>query len=288
MPKYTTSKGRPAVPSVLLLIALVSVGVSAIADVPMPGSPGLVLLAEYKFTALESEVAGLQPHPSDDDLFLVAANRRPAYASGQQPILPAEARGKLLTVNRHSGAIVQAVDLGGVTYGGIAYGDNAFFVSSLEPPEILKVEASTGRILRRIPLSGPAGGLAYDAARSRLLAQLYLGHPHIAVVDATSGATIDTLWSDESAMDLKLVGGDLLCTWVSSFDARAFGELRRIDSATGRVIGRMRLDDVHTSMGSLDPRVAGVEGFISLVRVNDPTGRVAVRRYRLDPSARAW
>jgi hypothetical protein len=250
-------------------------------------SPGLTRAGEYKLAALEAEVAGIHPHPSDDALFLVATNQHPAYLPGQEPVLQAQYRGKLLTVDRRTGEVVRTLDLGGGDFGGLAFGRGTLFVSRLEPPEVLQVELASGRTVRRIPLPGPAGGLEYDPIRGRLLAQLYVGYPHLAVIDLQTGVVVDKLLSDENAMDLALVGGDLLCTWASSFDRHAFGELRRIDPGTGRVTGRLALDAVHTAMAPLDRGVAGVDGFISLVRA-DARGRVAVRRYVYDGASVAW
>lgn len=253
-----------------------------------PAAGGLVLLEEYKFAAVETEVAGISPHPTDDRLFVVAANRRPVYRTGQKAIVPEAYRGRLLTVNRHTGAVVRAIELPGVNYGGVKFGAGALFVSSLEPPEILKLDFDTGRVLKRFPLPGPAGGLEYDARHGRLLAQLYTGFPHLAVVDAETGAIVDTLWSDESAMDLAIVDGDLLCTWESSFDQHAFGELRRIDPTTGKVIGRMPLRRVHSSMAPLIADVNGASGFISLVRTDEAAGTVAIVKYAYDRSKASW
>jgi hypothetical protein len=246
------------------------------------------LLAEYPAPGLESELAGVHPHPTDDDLYFVAANKRPVYGAGQTPVLPARYRGKLLTLNRHTGTIVRAVDLTDGDYGGIAYGDNHLFISSLDPPEILKVDPGDGRIVDRIPISGPAGGLEYDKDRSLLLAQLFIRHPHLAVIDPKTRATIDILESDESAMGLSKVQGDWLCTWVSGPDAHAFSEMRRIDGTTGKVTGRIRLEGIYTSLAPLDKKVAGTDGFISLVKVDPVTGKVTVRRHRYNRAEVAW
>jgi hypothetical protein len=263
-------------------------GASLAAGGPERRDPqGLSFQGAYSFSALESEVAGIHPHPTRDDLFLVVVNRRPVYARGERAVLDERYRGHLLVVERHRGAVTRAIDLGGANYGGMAYGGRLLYVSSLDPPEILSVDIDAGRVVGRIAVSGPAGGLEYDQARSVLLAQMYVSQPHLAVLDPASARTLRTLWSDENAMDLALVSSDLLCTWVSSFDEHARGELRRLDPETGRVTGRLPLDRVHTSMAPLDRRVAGVEGFISLVRLDD-AGTVGVFRYAYDRSRAAW
>ena len=130
--------------------------------------------------------------------------------------------------------------------------------------------------------------VAGSAQRQQLLAQIYLKYPHLAVIDARSGAVVESLWSDESAMDLKTVGGDLLCTWTSSFDDNAFSELRRIDRRTGRVTGRARLSGVHSAMAPLDPRVSGTTGFITLLTTDKASGAVAIQKFRYDREAMTW
>jgi outer membrane protein assembly factor BamB len=279
--------------ALLTQLALVAIGVAAVsavgaAELQRGDRTAPAFIEAYAFSALESEVAGIHPHPTRDDLFLVAANSRPSYQRGQHEVLPAKYRGNLLVVNRRSGVVERALPLGGVNYGGLAYGDGLLYVSSLDPAEILKLDLESGRVVGRIPIAGPAGGLEYDGVRGVLLAQLYVSHPSLAVVNTKTGVTEATLWSDENAMDLARVSGDLLCTWISSFDGQAVGELRRIDPATGKVLGRMPLPEVHTSMAALDKRVAGTEGFISLVRVAGATGKVGIHKYGYDRSAAVW
>ena len=198
---------------------------------------GLDLLSEHPIPALESEVGGIYPHPADDALILVAANRSPAYREGQVPRLPPAHRGQLLTIDGRTGAVVAGLDLGGEVYGGIASDGQLLYVSGVRPAEIIVVDRKVTRVVRRFAVDAPAGGLEYDRGRGRLLAQVYLKTPHLAVIEPKTGATRGTLWSDESAMDLKFVDGDLLCTWASGFDRFAFGELRRLDPKTGRVTG---------------------------------------------------
>jgi len=249
---------------------------------------GLRVVEEYPAPGLECEIAGIYPHPGDDALFFAAANEKPDYQPGQHALLPAQYRGKLLVVNRHTGKIVNAFPLTGGQYGGIGYGDGHLWVSHLEPPEILKVDFHSGAIVDRLPISGPAGGLKYDSDRSVLVAQLYVSHPHLAVIDPKTKATLETLWSDETAMDLAPVKGDWLCSWVSGFDGSAFSELRLLDRSTGKVKSRVRLDGVYTSMAPLDRKVAGVDGFIAMVKVDARSGRVVVRRHEYDSRQIRW
>lgn len=249
---------------------------------------GLRAVADYPAPGLECEIAGIYPHPSDDALYFAAANEKPDYQPGQTPLLPKAYRGKLLLVNRHSGRIEKAFPLTGGQYGGIAYGEGHLFVSHLAPPEILKVNPNDGSIVDRIPVSGPAGGLKYDAEASVLVAQMFVSHPHLEVIDPRTKAIRETLWSDETAMDLANVRNDWLCSWVSGFDASAVGELRLLDRATGKVKGRISLPGVYTSMAPLDKQVAGIDGFVALVKVDARSGRVVVRKHEYDGQAVKW
>jgi hypothetical protein len=90
-------------------------------------------------------------------------------------------------------------------------------------------------------------------------------------------------------MGLAKVGGDLLCTWASGFDAQAWSELRRLDPKTGRVLGRVALSHgVHTALAPLDRALAGTDGFLSLVAVDRGTGRVVVRQYAYSGARVPW
>jgi hypothetical protein len=249
---------------------------------------GITFIEDYRVLGLEMELAGIYPHPTDDALYFVATNKNPVYQASQRPMLPVQYRGKLLTVNRHTGHVTHVFDLVDGAYGGIAYGENHLFVVSLAPPEILKVEPTNGEIKARIPISAPAGGLEYDKDRAVLIAQIFVSDPHLAVIDPKSGVTVETLWSDENAMGLAKVNGDLLCTWASGFDEHAFSELRLLDQTTGKVTGRLPLEGVHTSLAPLHKGVAGVDGFISLVSVDRASGKVAIRKYGYTSSVAAW
>ena len=249
---------------------------------------GLASEGTYQVPALESEVGGIYPHPTKDGFYLIATNKNPAYTRGQVPKLPVEQRGKLLVVDGRTGDLTEGFSLPGKAYGGIASDGKLLYISSLEPAEVLAFDLSKGTVVRRIALEAPAGGLELDRQRHQLLAQIYLKHPHLAVIDVRTGAVVGSLWSDESAMDLKTVDGDLLCTWVSSFDKDAFSELRRIDRRTGKVTGRIRLDGVHASMAPLDPKVSGSTGFLTLRTTDKASGALAIQKFRYDRRAMAW
>lgn len=230
-------------------------------------------LDEYKSPGLESELSGIYPHPTDADLYYVVANQRPAYRDGQKPMLPLEYRGKLLTVDRH-GKVVKVTRLVDEDYGDIAMIDGAMYVAVLNPPEIVKFDPESGKVLARIPLASPAGGLDYDPALGVFIAQLYVAHPELAVVNVKSGVTEKSLWSDESAMGLAVVDGDWLCTWASGWDPGSFSELRVLDKSTGKPRARVVLPGVHSSLSP-----AGENGFLALVTVNSVTGETTVRKY---------
>jgi hypothetical protein len=269
---------------------LTALGVAAL----LPAAPstatvsGLRIVEEYPAPGLAPEIAGIYPHPTDDALYFAAANEKPDYQPGQHALLAERYRGKLLLVNRRTGGVVKAYPLTGGQYGGIGYGEGHLFVSHLQPPEILKVNLSNGAIVDRIPVSGPAGGLKYDEQSSVLVAQMFVSHPHLAVIDPRTKTTRETLWSDETAMDLARVQGDWLCTWVSGFDAAAVSELRLLDRHTGTVKGRVRLSGVYTSMAPLDKSVSGIDGFIALVSPDPRSGRVVVRKHEYQANAINW
>lgn len=262
----------------LTLVALVAV--PAVAEEQL-SRHGISLVEELASPGLDMEISGIYPHPSEEGHYLALANRSPVYRTGQAPKLPEAYRGKLLTVNRQ-GEVVRAFDLVGGDYGGMAYGSGSLFVSVLEPAEILKVDPADGTILDRFSIAGPAGGLEFDAERGVLYAQLFVSHPHLAVVDVESGATIETLWSDESAMGLAKVDGDLLCSWANSFRQDALSELRLLDEQTGKVRSRIALDRVHTSLAPAP------NGFIGLVSTDAATGEVKVARYTYENAAAVW
>ncbi len=231
----------------------------------------LTLVAEHQAPGRIEELSGIYPHPQDANLYYAVANQGPVYRQGDTPKLPLAHRGKLLTVT-HEGKVLRSTDLVGGDYGDLAWGDGHLFIASLEPAEILKFDLASEKIVARFPLPGPAGGLEFDAERGVLYAQLFVGHPQLAVIDAKTGAVADSLWSDESAMGLAKVKGDLLCTWSNGFTASSFSELRLLDPKSGRVLARQPLDGVHTSLAPT------ADGFLSLV-LRGTQGDVVVRRY---------
>jgi hypothetical protein len=237
----------------------------------------ITVIDEYKTPGLESELSGIYPHPTDSNLYYVLANQKPPYRHGQKPTLPEEYRGKMLTVNRQ-GEVVRAVKLAEDDFGGLVLVDGYAYAALTNGAEIVKANLDTGAILQHIPLPSPAGGLEYDKERDALIAQLYVGHPHLAVIDRATGKITEMLWSDESAMGLAKVDGDLLCTWASGWDPGSFSELRLLDPTTGKVRVRTRLEGVHSVLAPAKDDKGG-PAFLCLVTVNSYSGETVVRRY---------
>lgn len=235
---------------------------------------------DYQTPGLESELSGIFPHPTNDDHYFVLANMKPPYRLGHTPMLPATYRGQLLTVDR-SGRIVHAVKVAEDDFGGLTFVDGFAYVALTNDSSIIKINPATGERLARFPLPSPAGGLDYDRDRGALIAQLYVGHPHLALLDVKTGKVIGTRWSDESAMGLVKVDGDWLCTWTSGWDPGSFSELRVIDQDTGRVHSRMRLDHVHSVLAPAHTH-SGQPAFLSLVTLDSVTGRTVIKRYAYD------
>ena len=265
----------------LAILAFAISGSSAWADNSGSLTKAVALLDEYQTPGIESELSGIYPHPTQSNLYYVLANLKPPYRYGQKPMLPAEYRGKLLTVNRE-GKVLKAVKLVDDDFGGLTFVDGFAYVATTNSAEILKADPETGKILARFALPSPAGGLDYDADRKALIAQLYVGHPHLAVVDPNTGAIRETLWSDESAMGLIKVAGNWLCTWASGWDPGSFSELRVIDQKSGHVLDRMKLDGVHSSMAPTHDTTGGA-AFLSLVTTDSASGKTVIRRYSYKP-----
>jgi hypothetical protein len=265
----------------LAILSLALSGGHAKAENSESLSKAVALLDEYQTPGIESELSGIYPHPTRSDQYYVLANLKPPYRYGQKPMLPAEYRGKLLTVNRE-GKVLKAVKLMDDDFGGLTFIDGFAYVATTNSAEILKADPETGKILARFALPSPAGGLDYDADRKALIAQLYVGHPHLAVVDPETGAIRETLWSDESAMGLIKVAGDWLCTWASGWDPGSFSELRLIDQKNGHVLDRMKLDRVHSSLAPAKDSSGGA-AFLSLVTVDSASGKTVIRRYSYKP-----
>lgn len=270
--------GSLALPSAM---AAMSGGTSSV-------TPGLTVIAEFKTPGLECELSGVYPHPQKVDQYYVVTDRHPACRTGQRPLLQDAQRGKLLLVDGPSGRILRSIALVDGDYGDIAANEGHLFISSLEPAEVLDVDLSSEKLVRRIPIAGPAGGLEFDRQRGALIAQLFARSPQLAVIDPRTGSTTATLWSDESAMGLAKVGSDLLCTWASSFDEFATSELRLLDNQTGKVVGRVPLSGgVHTAMAPLR-RPDGASGFMVLVATDRTTGSSVVRSYAYEPTQVQW
>jgi len=264
--------------SILVLAAFaILTSFSAFAKDDAKLKDAVTIIEEFKTPGIESELSGIYPHPTDDNLYYVLANLKPPYRYGQTPMLSEEHRGKLLTVNR-DGKVLKAVRLADDDFGGLVFADGQLYAALTNAAEIVKANPDTGDILARFPLPSPAGGLEYDRERGVLIAQLYVGHPHLALVDIKTGEILETLWSDESAMGLAKVDGDWLCTWASGWDPGSFSELRVLDQKTGMVRSRIRLEGVHSSLAPAKAP-GGEPAFISIVTVDSYTGKTVIRKY---------
>jgi len=257
---------------------------AAVEETRYPEEKGgyLKVVDEYQTPGVETELSGIYPHPTDDNLYLVVTNEKPTYKPAMKPKLPVELRNKLLSVNR-KGEVVKVYDLpsGGGLFGDLAYGDGHLWFGPLDPPAVWKFNMETGKVVARYPLPGPAGGMEFDQERSLIYVQSYIGHPHLVVVDPKTGANIKSLWSDENCQGMAKVDGDLLTVWSSSWDADAYTELWRLDPETGKPTSRLRLSGIHAAMAPLNKKVAGYEGFITLVHVESGEGgRTVIRKHR--------
>ena len=242
----------------------------------------LEFVDEYKTPGLETELSGICPHPTDNNLYFVVTNGRPTYKPSMKPMLPEKLRNKLLTVNRN-GEVVKVMDLpyGGGLFGDLKFADGHLWLGPLDPPAIWKLNLETGKVIARYTLPGPAGGMEYDRDRSLIYVQSYIGHPHLAVVDPKTGAVVKSLWSDENCQGMAKVDGDLLTVYTSSWDADAYTELWALDPETGKPLSRTRMEGIHAAMAPLDKKIAGFDGFMTLMhRGSGVTGETVIRRYR--------
>ena len=249
---------------------------------PEEQSGYLKIVDEFKTPGLEVELSGIYPHLTDDNLYYVITNGRPAYKPTMKPMLPVALRNKLLTVNR-KGEVVRSIELpdGGGLFGDLAYGDGHLWLGPLDPPAVWKLNLETGKVVARYPLPGPAGGMEFDRDRGQLIVSSYVGHPHLAFVDAKTGAVVKSIWGDENCQGLKKVDGDLITVYASSWDADAYSELWVLDQETGKPRSRLRMTGIHAAMAPLDKKVAGFEGFMTLVHMGSAvTGETVIRRFR--------
>ena len=245
-------------------------------------APYVELVEEYKTPGIETELSGIHPHITDDDLYYVVTNGRPPQNPSMEPMLPVELRNKLLTVNRE-GEVVRVIDLpdGGGLFGDLAFGDGHLWLGPLDPPELWKLDLKSGKVVAEYPLPGPAGGLFFDQERSAIIVSNYVGHPHLAVVDSKTGVVVDSIWGDENCQGMAKVDGDWVTVWSSSWEADAYTELWNLDQETGKPKTRLRMDGIHAGMAPLDKKVAGYEGFITLVHVGSGvSGETVIRKFR--------
>ena len=281
MKKSSTTHLKPSKLSAILTSAILVMSLAASVALAEEASY-LEFVEEYKTPGLETELSGIHPHISDDNLYYVVTNGKPPQNSLMKPMLATHLRNKLLTVNRE-GEIVEVVDLpdGGGLFGDLAFGDGHLWLGPLDPPELWKMDLATGKVVAEYPLPGPAGGLFFDNERSAVIVSNYVGHPHLAVVDSKTGVVVDSIWGDENCQGMAKVDGDWITVWSSSWEADAYTELWHLDQETGKPKTRLRLDGVYAGLAPLDKKVAGYEGFITLVHVGSAvSGETVIRKYR--------
>lgn len=241
------------------------------------------VIDEFRSPGLEAEISGVYPHPIDPDLYIALVNRKPPYRYGQEAKIDKSHLGHLIVVNRN-GEVLKSFDLADDDFGGLAHANGKFYAALTNDASLIEFDLETGKVERTIPLPSPAGGLAYDSDRNALIAQLYVGHPNLAVVDIETGTVTDSLWSDESAMGLAKVDGDWLCTWASGWDPGSFSELRVLDQTNGHIRSRIRLDEIHSSLAPATDE-NGAPAFMSLVTTDSHSGETVVRRYSYEGEA---
>jgi len=235
-------------------------------------------IEDYKTPGIEAELSGFWPHPTNSNLYYLLTNKKPPYRYGQKPMLPEKYLGKLLTVDKRTGDVVAAASIADDDFGGLVMAEGFLYAAITNGAQVLKIDPATFKVLARYPLPSPAGGLAYDKERGALIAQLYVEHPHLAVMDIKTGKVTANLWSDESAMGLAKIDGDWLCTWASGWDPGSFSELRVIDQKTGKVRSRIKMEGLHTVLAP-DTDDKGRPAFLCIITVDSQTGQTIIRKY---------
>lgn len=268
----------PLVAIIALAVLVGFTGTSALAQDDARLKAAVQPIEDYKTPGIEAELSGFYPHPTDSNLYYLLTNKKPPYRYGQKPMLPQKYLGKLLTVNKRTGEVVASVRIADDDFGGLVMAEGFMYAAITNGAQVLKIDPATFKVVARYPLPSPAGGLGYDKERGVLIAQMYVEHPHLAVMDIKTGKVLSTLWSDESAMGLAKIDGDWLCTWASGWDPGSFSELRVIDQKTGKVRSRIRMEGVHSVL-SPDTGDKAESTFLCMVTVDSETGRTIIRKY---------
>jgi hypothetical protein len=230
--------------------------------------------AQYASPGLEAEVSGIYPHPTIAGAYYALINKRPPYRSEQKAVIDPKYGGSIVTVDRQ-GKITKSAHLADDDFGGLTYAKGHYYAALTAASEIIEFDPESGQVFRHIALPSPAGGLDYDRDRDAFVAQLYVQHPQLAIIDRASGQIIESLWSEESAMGLVKIGGDWLCSWASGWDPGSFSELRVINQRNGSVDERVILDKPHSVMAALPER----DSFMVLVTLDQKSGQTAIREY---------
>jgi hypothetical protein len=123
-------------------------------------------------------------------------NKKPPYRYGQKPMLAEKYLGKLLTVEKKTGNIVAVHSIVMTTWRS-GNGGRLLHAATTNGAQVLKIDPASFKVVAKYPLPSPLV-TGYDKERGVLIAQLYVEHPHLAVVDLKTGK-VPSLWSDESA-----------------------------------------------------------------------------------------
>jgi hypothetical protein len=234
--------------------------------------------------ALECEIHGISPHPSDPNLYYAIASATPRYPKGWKPKLPAEYRGKLLLIDS-KGKIVSATD----GFEGIA-GDlkhiPGFWLVLLTQQSVLQMrDNKTFKPVAEMPIEGNPCGMEYDDKTKLVSLIVYSPQAHMEEIDLQGKRIVRRLWADENSGGLARVGDSLLCTWTPQ-DHPVVSELWLLDSQTGNPIARMQMPGggLHWAMAALDPQVAHYSDFMTFTTVDQSTGQTEIRVFSYTPN----
>jgi len=202
-------------------------------------------------------VAEYGPFPGADQVAGVTFDGRHVwFASGD----------RLNALDPASGAIVRTIDV--AAHAGTAFDGRHLF--QIAEDRILRIDPETGMILSTIPAPGEGGDSGLAWAEGTLWVGQHRGRK-IHQVDPDTGAILRTIESNRFVTGVSWVDGEL---WHATWEDGG-SDLRRIDSATGKVLEKI---DMPPDMG-----VSGLEsdGGDRFFCGGGPSGKVrAVRRPR--------
>ena len=140
--------------------------------------------------------------------------------------------GALHALDPASGATVRALDV--AAHAGTAFDGRHLF--QLAEDRILKIDATTGRVLATIPAPGGGGDSGLAWAEGTLWVGQYRERK-IHQIDPGTGAVLRTVESNRFVTGVTWVDGEL---WHGTWEGDE-SELRRVDPATGAVLEAFEL-----------------------------------------------